>query len=193
MISRFYTNKLVFGNKPQDIEGYTEAINSEEMYIPHHRLESDYTMRELQEMGKYYIVPPEELIWLPQSFHNGNRELHKAFRECYERMIGTKRQHTPEMLEKMYYARYEKLVEKLNNSRENRLNKIRFELIYNKPISRQARRNNILAIHNKLKQNQELGLRKFEKLLSRQAELKIVGGKVWCSYEQKLQEMIEVL
>ena len=61
---------LVFGNKPQDIEGYTEAINSDEMYVPHHRLEKDYTMAELQEMGRYDIVPPEELIWLPISKHH---------------------------------------------------------------------------------------------------------------------------
>lgn len=70
MISRFYTNKLVFGNKPQYIEGYAEAISSNELYIPHHRLEKDYTMKELQEMGRYDIVPPEELIWLPISKHH---------------------------------------------------------------------------------------------------------------------------
>lgn len=61
---------LVFGNKPQDIEGYTEAINSDKLYIPHHRLEKDYTMKELQEMGRYDLVPPEELIWLPISKHH---------------------------------------------------------------------------------------------------------------------------
>ena len=40
------------------------------MYVPHHRLEKDYTMKELQEMGRYDIVPPEELIWLPISKHH---------------------------------------------------------------------------------------------------------------------------
>ena len=70
MISRFYTNKLVFGNKPQDIEGYDEAISSNELYIPHHKLEIDYTRKELKEMGRYNIVPLEELIWLPISKHH---------------------------------------------------------------------------------------------------------------------------
>ena len=76
-IGQLHTNKktrikptLVFGNKPQDIEGYNEAISSTELYIPHHRLEKDYTMKELQEMGRYDIVPPEELIWLPISKHH---------------------------------------------------------------------------------------------------------------------------
>lgn len=195
---------LVFGNKPQDIEGYAEAINSDELYIPHHRLEKDYTMKELQEMGRYDIVPPEELIWLPQSFHNGNLEIHKGLRECYEQMKCTKRQHSPEMLEKMFYTRYQNIVEQLNNSRDKRLNKIRFELIYNKPISRQAKSQNIMSIYNRIKRNKEKELReaaklrskevaKFEKLLNKQSKLKKFGGKIWCYYEQKLQEMIEVL
>ena len=67
--SRFKPN-LVFGNKPEDIEGYEEAINSDEMYVPHHKLEKDYTMNELQQMNRYDIVPSNELIWLPQSYHN---------------------------------------------------------------------------------------------------------------------------
>ena len=94
---------LVFGNKPQDIEGYTEAINSNEMYVPHHRLEKDYTMKELQEIGRYDIVPPEELIWLPQSYHNGNLELHKGLRECkHGSEVGVKKQRKSTTVEKFF-------------------------------------------------------------------------------------------
>lgn len=189
---------LVFGNKPQDIEGYTEAINSDEMYVPHHRLEKDYTMKELQEMGRYDIVPPEELIWLPQSYHNGNLKIHKGLRECkHGTNVGVKKPRKSTTVEKFYYARYEKIVEHLNNNRDKRLNRIRFELTFNRnDISRSRKgqicRDYMIRFDVKLREYNK-NLKKFEKLLSRQAELKKVGGKVWCSYEQKLQKMIEVL
>lgn len=111
------------------------------MYVPHHRLESDYTMKELQEMGKYDIVPPEELIWLPQSYHNGNKEIHKGLRECkLGSKVGVKKVWKSSTVEKHFYARYEKLVEKLNNNREIRLFKLRFEQILERSdISRQAK------------------------------------------------------
>ena len=70
MISKFYNKELVFGNKPQVIEGYNEAMASDELYVPHHRLEIDYTRRELIALGRYYTVPPEELIWLPITKHH---------------------------------------------------------------------------------------------------------------------------
>lgn len=83
MISEQYTNGflanngksrikpiLVFGNNPEDITGYDEAISSNELYVPHHILEKDYTMKELQQMNRYDVVPASELVWLPQSFHN---------------------------------------------------------------------------------------------------------------------------
>lgn len=83
MISEQYTNGflanngksrikpiLVFGNNPEDITGYEEAIISNELYVPHHILEKDYTMKELQQMNRYDVVPASELVWLPQSFHN---------------------------------------------------------------------------------------------------------------------------
>lgn len=86
----------------------------------------------------------------------------------------------------------------MNNNREERLRKARFELTLNRTdISRQRKNQLIKSIplryeRNKAKlENKEVS--KFEKLLKRQSELKKVGGKVWCSYEQKLQEMIEVL
>lgn len=192
---------LVFGNKPQDIEGYTEAINSNEMYVPHHRLEKDYTMAELQEMGRYDIVPPEELIWFPQSYHNGNLKIHKGLRECkHGSEVGVKKVWKSSTVEKRFYARYEKIVEHLNNTKEKRLRKVRFELTLNRTdISHQRKCQLIKEIplrYDKTVKAEKLRSKevaKFEKLLSRQSELKKIGGKVWCSYEQKLQEMIEVL
>lgn len=77
---KYYPRKpeLVFGNKPQDIEGYQEAISSDELYVAHHKLEKEYTSKELKEMKRYYKVPSNELVWLPYSYHNGNTEIHKG-------------------------------------------------------------------------------------------------------------------
>lgn len=88
----FITGKIktVFGNKITDIEGWQEALNSNEMYVPHHKLEKDYTKKELKEMNRYDIVPPEELIWLPRSIHNGNPTLHKGCYEKNKNQIGKK-------------------------------------------------------------------------------------------------------
>ena len=197
---------LVFGNKPQDIEGYAEAINSEEMYVPHHRLENEYTMKELQEMGRYDIVPPEELIWLPQSFHNGNLELHKGLRECKRgSAIGVKKPRKSSTVEKFYYARYEKLVEKLNNNREKRLRKVRFELTINRTdISRQRKDQLIKAIPMRYERKKEkernavkiaqykTDFRMFRKLLHWQDKL-IPYHKAWLRLEVKLQSLIEKL
>lgn len=80
MISKLYLNerKKVFGNKPWEIEGFEEAISSEEMYVPHHVLEWKYTIDELKSMGHYDKVSPEELIWMPRSVHSTNKWLHKG-------------------------------------------------------------------------------------------------------------------
>lgn len=84
--------------------------------------------------------------------------------------------------------------------REKRLRKVRFELTLNRTDISRSRKNQLIkeiplrydktVKAEKLRSNE---IKKFEKLLSRQSELKKVGGKVWCSYEQKLQKMIEVL
>lgn len=82
MINKHYSerNEKVFGNRPEDIDGYEEAINSPEMYVPHHVLEWKYSMKELQDMGRYDKVSPDELIWMPQSVHNLNPTLHAEVR-----------------------------------------------------------------------------------------------------------------
>lgn len=63
------------------IENYEEAINSEEMYVCHHRKEitedcrNAFTADELIDLGEYYHRPPEELIFLTKSAH---KALHMA-------------------------------------------------------------------------------------------------------------------
>lgn len=64
--------KTVFGNKITDIEGWEEALESKEMYVPHHVLEWLYTKDELKAMNRYDNVSPDELIWMPRSLHNSS-------------------------------------------------------------------------------------------------------------------------
>lgn len=81
MIHKKYLKRKVFGNRPEDIEGYEEAINSTEIYVPHHVLEWKYSVAELEAMGHYSKVNPEELIWMPESVHNSNPILHKGVKD----------------------------------------------------------------------------------------------------------------
>ena len=83
MIGKHYSERhnKVFGNRPEDIEGYEEAINSNEMYVPHHVLEWKYSKEELKLMGRYDKVSPDELIWMPENVHNFNPTLHKDVRD----------------------------------------------------------------------------------------------------------------
>ena len=183
--------KLVFGNKPQDIEGYTEAINSDELYVPHHRLEKVYTSKELMEMGRYDNVPAEELIWLPISKHHGNRETHKGFENCGGGNIkGHTPQYKPETIERIKFRRLEAQIEKLNNEREKRLRNIRFELIIARTDISRQRKSQI--IKNILIRKERKLLKEFNKLLNYQQKLK-AGGKSWIKYEEKLQSLIEKL
>ena len=83
MINKDYLTgkiKTVFGNKITDIEGWHDALNSSELYVPHHILEWKYTSDELKQMNRYYDVPADELIWMPQSVHKFNIYIHKGQR-----------------------------------------------------------------------------------------------------------------
>lgn len=82
MINKHYSERheKVFGNRPEEIEGYEEAISSPEMYVPHHVLEWLYSMQELKDMGRYDKVSPDELIWMTQAAHNHNPVLHADVR-----------------------------------------------------------------------------------------------------------------
>lgn len=87
----WYKPQLVFGNKPYDIEGFEEAILSEEEYVPHHILECRFTEDELRALNRYENVRPEELIWMPKSIHDSNLNLHKGCRLRHQKAIGSKR------------------------------------------------------------------------------------------------------
>lgn len=63
------------------IENYEEAVNSEERWECHHRLELDddgnfvNSRDDLKRKGLYYHRPPEELIFLTKSYH---RKIHNG-------------------------------------------------------------------------------------------------------------------
>ena len=75
------TIKNVFGNKITDIEGWEDALDSDELYVPHHVLEWKYTSDELKDMNRYDNVKPEELIWMPAKLHFGNKYIHKGYHQ----------------------------------------------------------------------------------------------------------------
>lgn len=77
MIAKRYKRQKVFGNEIYEIEGWQEALESEEMYVPHHVLEWLYSSKELCEMNRYDKVSPDELIWLPKSLHDKSKYIHK--------------------------------------------------------------------------------------------------------------------
>ena len=78
-------------------------------------------------------------------YHNhtitGNRDIHKGLRI---NKGGNRKGHTPiikpETIEKRFYLKYEKIVEEMNNTRDIRLFKLRFEITFNRTdISRQRK------------------------------------------------------
>ena len=74
MISRehFYRTWKNFRSctTPEKIENYEAAMSdTTNIWVCHHRLESDYTKSELIKLGLYYNRPPEELIFLTDIEH----------------------------------------------------------------------------------------------------------------------------
>lgn len=52
------------------IENYQKAVESEEFYEIHHRLEDlGFSKKDLIYLGLYYNVPPEELVFMSKSEH----------------------------------------------------------------------------------------------------------------------------
>lgn len=91
MIAKRYTRQKVFGNEIWEIENWEEAILSEEMWVPHHVLEWKYSSKELSDMGRYDKVNPDELIWLPKSFHDTDEYIHKQKIGMYKRIASKTR------------------------------------------------------------------------------------------------------
>lgn len=77
-----YLNKKkhpkVFGCNIEEIEGYEDAMLSEELYVIHHVLEWKYTADELKSMNRYWDVPADELIFMPKSVHSASKYIHKG-------------------------------------------------------------------------------------------------------------------
>lgn len=68
MISKKYFNRnhkcICYCMTPELIENYDLAIaDKEKVWICHHRKEEFYTSKELVEMGMYYNVSPEDLVF----------------------------------------------------------------------------------------------------------------------------------
>lgn len=81
MINAYLNKKKhpkVFGCNIEDIEGYEEAILSDELYVIHHVLEWKYTADELKSMNRYWDVTPDELIFMPKSLHSSSKYIHKG-------------------------------------------------------------------------------------------------------------------
>ena len=71
----------VYCKNYQDIENFEKAKTDEfKGWVLHHRLENQFTAKELNDMGKYFDVPAEELIFLPTKEHNGRSYIHKGHR-----------------------------------------------------------------------------------------------------------------
>lgn len=75
MIDRF---RKRYCSNIEQVENYELAEKANFVgWVIHHRLEEFYTMQELKELGKYWDVPPEELIFLTQAEHK--KHPHKSF------------------------------------------------------------------------------------------------------------------
>lgn len=73
---------------PELIENYDKAIaDISQIWDCHHRLEEKYSREELIEMGKYYNVKPEDLIFLTKSEH---RKLDSFCKRLSKRQKGRK-------------------------------------------------------------------------------------------------------
>ena len=63
--------KVTFCRYPELIENYEKAIVDKEiMWECHHRKEEFYSCKELKEMGEYYDISPEDLIFLIPKEHD---------------------------------------------------------------------------------------------------------------------------
>ena len=81
------------------IENYDKAIaDKHEHWVCHHRLEQVFTQEELERAGWYYDRKPQELIYLPISFHHNNPDIHISVRRHFLQ----KKQKKLEILRELY-------------------------------------------------------------------------------------------
>lgn len=133
-------------------------------------------------------------------------EIHKGLRECkHGSEVGVKKPRKSTTVEKYFYSRYEKIVEYLNNNREKRMIKVRFELTLNRTDISHQRKSQLIKeipLRYERKKEKELNAIKiaqykkdyklFKKLLHWQDKL-IPYHKSWLNLEVKLQSLIEKL
>ena len=91
MISKKYFNHnhkyCCYCMTPELIENYDLAIaDKEKVWICHHRKEEFYTSEELIEMGMYFNVPPEDLV-----FCRNKKEHYKYPHKGFENMAEAKK------------------------------------------------------------------------------------------------------
>ena len=81
-----YLAKTYCNTDISQIEGYEDAIESDEPYTCHHVLEYLYKQQELEAMNMYLCVSPEFLIWMPTSVHRGNPTIHAGISKKRKQM-----------------------------------------------------------------------------------------------------------
>lgn len=71
------------------IENYKEAVNSNEIYDCHHRLEIDLkkTPKELQELNLYYNRPANELVFITHADHTRLHQTNKIFSQSTKDLL----------------------------------------------------------------------------------------------------------
>ena len=71
------------------IENYKEAVNSNEIYDCHHRLEIDLkkTPKELQELNLYYNRPANELVFITRADHTRLHQTNKIFSQSTKDLL----------------------------------------------------------------------------------------------------------
>lgn len=75
-------NYRCYCRHPELIENYDKAIaDTTQTWEVHHRKEEFYSRKELIELGEYFDVPPEELIFLTVSEHSKIDSCHKRISE----------------------------------------------------------------------------------------------------------------
>ena len=89
MISKQYFNhnsKRCYCMTPELIENYDLAIaDKEKVWICHHRKEEFYTSEELVEMGMYYNVSPEDLVFCRNKKEH-RKYPHKGYEEARKKV-----------------------------------------------------------------------------------------------------------
>lgn len=116
LVKDFFIEVFMIGNSAaktfccediSHIENYNEAVNSNELYCCHHRLEIQddkiLSVQELIDMGLYYNRPASELIFMKYSEHStlhGKNRKPESLKRISEKMKGNKNGCTPCSVEK---------------------------------------------------------------------------------------------